>query len=719
MKTKARLIMLWYGSSVLLVALVGVWEILVLNLLQPEARQQISALLTPYQYWLAGPIFLLLALVVFGTKWLLEQFWMPLAQLREEAEVLASGNASRRLEPQGASTVQNLAKQINRLAEQTEAARHEVQTQIGQAKQAVERERNVMAVLIEELREGVIVCNRNGLVLLYNRSARSMLNPDSAPQNTSLLGLGKNIRDTLKAPLLEYTLQDLQERQQLGNAGLVQPFMLWQGANLLRIQLLGMLGQDHQFNGFILVCEDQTPRPQTHPLNLLEQETLEQRRTAIANIRATVETILDYPDMAVAQQQALLDLVQQQAVKLTELLEDRKLASSKELQHLCPLSTTSMHDWLTDLYRHGEPDSPYLLRYHDEGTVDQYANLNRFLLNKALRFLFERLQEELQLRTFDLRRAPFRSGQGTHQGEFAVVDLSWEGPMLSTEHLRAWLEHPLQTEAAESTITLLEIFQQHDIEAWFEENNDTGQHYLRLLFPATAAPPQGATSHIYLGSRPIFYDFDLFEKTGTDPELVHTRLSDVRYTIFDTETTGLDPSGGDEIISIGAIHIVNGKLLEHETFEQLINPQREISEASIEIHGIHPEQLVNKPTILQVLPRFQHFVEHTVLVGHNAAFDMRFLQLKEKKSGIRFLNPVLDTLLLSAVVHPNQDLHNLESIARRLNLEVEGRHTALGDAYLTGQILLRLLPLLAEKGIHTVAEAQAASRETFYARVKY
>lgn len=113
------------------------------------------------------------------------------------------------------------------------------------------------------------------------------------------------------------------------------------------------------------------------------------------------------------------------------------------------------------------------------------------------------------------------------------------------------------------------------------------------------------------------------------------------YTVFDTETTGLDPSKGDEIIQIGATRIVNGKLRRQECFEQLVDPQRPIPAASIPIHGIEPAMVAGQPTIDAVLPAFHAFAHDTVLVGHNAAFDMRFLELKEERTRVRFDQPVL------------------------------------------------------------------------------
>jgi DNA polymerase-3 subunit epsilon len=181
----------------------------------------------------------------------------------------------------------------------------------------------------------------------------------------------------------------------------------------------------------------------------------------------------------------------------------------------------------------------------------------------------------------------------------------------------------------------------------------------------------------------------------------------------------LNIRNADEMVALGAVRIVNGRLLESECFEQLVKPERLLSQDSIRIHGIQPEMLVGQPDIRQVLGFFQRFAEGTILVAHNAAFDMRLLQLQEERTGIRFGNPVLDTMLLSAVVHPAQDKHDLESIAERLGIIIMGRHTALGDAIGTAEVYLKLIPLLASMGIRTIKQAREASQKTYYARLKY
>jgi DNA polymerase-3 subunit epsilon len=86
---------------------------------------------------------------------------------------------------------------------------------------------------------------------------------------------------------------------------------------------------------------------------------------------------------------------------------------------------------------------------------------------------------------------------------------------------------------------------------------------------------------------------------------------------------------------------------------------------------------------------------------------------------VRFDQPVLDTLLLSAVLQPQQESHGLEAIAERFGVALVGRHTALGDAMLTAEIFVRMLPLLQAQGITTLGQALDASRQTYLARVAY
>ena len=217
----------------------------------------------------------------------------------------------------------------------------------------------------------------------------------------------------------------------------------------------------------------------------------------------------------------------------------------------------------------------------------------------------------------------------------------------------------------------------------------------------SAAPSASPVERI--APRPEFYDFELFRLAGTS--IADTPLRKMAFVVFDTETTGLDPEGGDELISIGAVRVVDGRLLTGETFEQLIDPERAIPPASIKFHGITGDMVAGQPTAREVLPRFKAFADDAVLVAYNIAFDMAFLAKREKEAGVAFDNPVLDALLLAAHIFPDQPDHSLSAMAHRLGVDVEGRHAALGDAFATARLWVKLLNMMEMRGISTFGQA--------------
>ena len=196
-------------------------------------------------------------------------------------------------------------------------------------------------------------------------------------------------------------------------------------------------------------------------------------------------------------------------------------------------------------------------------------------------------------------------------------------------------------------------------------------------------------------------------------EWLATPLDQIVFTVLDCETTGLHVEAGDRLSALGAVRVAGARVRADDTFDALVNPGRHIPESSTEFHGISDALVADAPAAAQVLPDFASYAADSVLVGHHLAFDLGFLAAPAADAGVALEPLTLDTMLLSAVLDPDPEArHGLDGVCARLGVDVIGRHTALGDALATAEVLVRMVPLLAARGIHTLGDARAAIAET-------
>jgi DNA polymerase-3 subunit epsilon len=423
--------------------------------------------------------------------------------------------------------------------------------------------------------------------------------------------------------------------------------------------------------------------------------------------------MIQFPEMENREKEDFLGIISSEVELVSRLLETELSRANHYSKSRWPLFPILATDFISSLRSESMAMANSTLDVADCDArcmirVDHYS------LVLALQFILECLQEEFNVQCHRIRlSAP---------GNLVQVDLMWDGPPIPIKTLRQWNERSLDLTKSGYPLSLKEIMLHHNAEIWpHEEIGEHSKNSLRLFLPRVHSQEKAEIRKVTVlpKNRPDFYDFDLFSQAGQTPEVEARLLGELTFTVFDTETTGLDPRGGDEIISIGAVRVVNGRLLHTETIHQLVDPKRTIPGQSIKYHGISDEMVKGKPTIDKVLPYFYRFSQNTVLVAHNAAFDMRMLQMKEKATGIHFINPVLDTMHLSAVLHPSHRDHDLDAIAQRLGVSIAKRHDALGDAITTGEVFLKMIPLLNKKGVYTLKDALTASQRTFYAKKKY
>ncbi len=724
-KIDPRLVLAVAASGLVMALWLVLMSAIVWSTLDAQERLAVGDVLAPRTVLVAMGWLLGLVLVAVTLHMLHRRYVGDPHRLIEKIRVVVTATTPQQLTARGTAEMQAMAQAVNELAAQRDQLRGDMAAQVAQASHSVQQEKNRLAALMAELNQSVVVCNRDGRILLYNQRARQQFRQISQgpglAAGAELIGIGRSIYAVFDQQLLAHALERIHQGMARGVASPSAQFVTTtQGGQLLRVQVAPVRAaaegdegeaQEPVVSGFVLMLDNVTASVEEEAArDQLLHGLTEGSRASLANIQAAVD-MLGYADLEPAMRERFLGVVRDEVGAMGRRITDLAQRATQRLKTRWPMEDMLGADLAAAAQRRiaAQCDRPVTLDTID-GSL--WLKVDSYTLLLALTYLAHRLVDEFDVRFLQLRL----QGTGTH----AQLDLVWSGQAMSNETVMSWEMDSMRFGSERSPLTVRDVVERHGGEMWFERERVRHQAFFRFMLPLASV--QGVVDAA-LGeseySRPEYYDFDLFKQADQGSALDDRPLSELAYTVFDTETTGLNPAGGDAIIQIGAARIVNGKLLRQECFEQLVDPGRGIPAASIPIHGITDDMVAGKPRIGEVLPVFHAFTQDTVLVAHNAAFDMRFLQLQEKATGVAFHQPVLDTLLLSAVVHPNQESHRLEAIAERFNVTVLGRHTALGDALVTAEIWLRLIPLLQAQGIHTLRQAREAAQKTYYARLKY
>ena len=177
-----------------------------------------------------------------------------------------------------------------------------------------------------------------------------------------------------------------------------------------------------------------------------------------------------------------------------------------------------------------------------------------------------------------------------------------------------------------------------------------------------------------------------------------------RFVVIDTETTGLDPIT-DRVVSLAAVPVSDGEVRRGDAREVLVNPGVAVPPAATAIHGLHDADVALGCTRDEALAELAPLFDGRVIVGHNVAFDLAFLGLEPP------VDNVIDTLAVSRLLWPGPGFgHSLDAVAARVGITPTNRHSALGDALATAEVLLACLPELRRRGLATPEQIAAAAR---------
>lgn len=548
---------------------------------------------------------------------------------------------------------------------------------VGAATEQAQRQKRRLEAVLRDLHQGVVICNLRHEVMLFNQRSLAMV------ADESLLGLGRSVFDLFMQESLQNGVARLIDRHQAAGGtsdGLSDQLVLepTEGTGHLVGRVALTLEGDKPV-GYVIVFDDVTAALDAGlARDRLLHDVAEDMRRGLATLTLAIDLL-----MADRQDEELASGIEAASISLNQALDRLDETATDVLAGAWPTSRVAAQDLLHAIAARLDPVPDQLgepLWLHCDGA--SIADLMVALIDR-------------------LRTAGYG---GTERllvgaaGRRAYLDFCWSGQAVPAEMLTGWLQEPV----TESGVTGNDVLFRHQTDVWSDLPKD-GEGRLRLVL---SVDPDEGDAPVAAGARPEFYDFDLFEAQPTEA-LMEMPLKRLSFIVFDTETTGLEPSRGDELISVAGVRVVNNRLLSGEIFDQLINPGRSIPPASTRIHHIRDDDVVDQPSAKIVLPRFHRYVGDSVLVAHNAAFDMTFLSKRQAEAGIRFDGPVLDTVLLAAHIFGARESLTLDALAERFLVEIpdNARHTALGDSLATGEVFLCLVALLEESGVVTLGDA--------------
>jgi len=549
-----------------------------------------------------------------------------------------------------------------------------------------------LETILMSLQEGILVCDDRARVVFYNPAARGVFHDNPA------LGIGRSLHLLVAAAPIENSLQILRQRrvrhQGPNDADSDVSFVCatQQGGMLgCRIRLLPELpGLSWSF---VLTCEDISRDVDARgQREHLLRATVKEMRVSLTGLGLSAESLEMLPD---------LDQARRTILERTILDDARRLIAQFELLARGVEEMESPRYLIRDIF---VEDLVACVAQRLEAQGIRLTVIGDPLWVKAdvhaLLFLLEFFALGIR-RSCGVAAIEIEALLGDKRVYFTFC---WKGPVVLQAEIQAWMTGLAEPFGGH---TVGEVLERLGSDVWSRSHETPG--FATLSFPVPSSPGQWGPPPPTLPARPVFVDLPWsagIEAAGGRESLP---LESLAFVVFDTETTGLAPTAGDEIVSLAGVKILGRGIVVGETFNRLVNPGRPIPQSSTRFHGITDEMVGDRPGIEEALRAFHAFVGDAVLVGHNAAFDLRFIRLKQERAGVSFQGPVLDTLALSRFLHDHTPAHSLDAVARRLGVEIRDRHTALGDALMTAEIFLKFLYLLQDRGVNTLGRALEVS----------
>ncbi len=455
-------------------------------------------------------------------------------RLAKEIDTITLASPSHRLKAHGIRGIEGVVQAVNRLADRYEQL-HLLKLKTHQpVRVAVEEQKNILAAVISELPEGVLACNAEGQILLFNRRAMKFLgigekvrtHADSTPDNGAVLG--QSIFTLIDKTLIEHALDEINERLKRNISNIASHFVIHKkNHHIIGAEIRPILNRLGQFTGFVLILSDITrQREADSRMDNLLQELTKSARSPLASIRAASEAMLEYPDIDSASLQQFKEIIHRESISISNTLGKMAGDYSVILQKQRSKVPMTVSD-LMDTIRRRAKNSLGIVVGGEKPPEKIWVRVDSYSIIVAILFVLNQLKSE--------------SGQCRFVSRFDIdpkfvhLDFLWAGQPIPAGVLRRLQEQRLSLGAENSPLTLNDVLNHHEAAVLSFGCEESLDHAcFRFILPAQKGrtPEMIKAITIMPETHAGLFNPELMSQPGQNPELDSRLLTELTYTVL-------------------------------------------------------------------------------------------------------------------------------------------------------------------------------------------
>jgi CBS domain-containing protein len=455
-------------------------------------------------------------------------------RLAKEIDAITFVNPSHRLMAHGIRGLEPLVQAVNRLADRHGQLHAMTSKKIKPANVGVEEEKNILAAVISELPQGILVCNADGKIFLFNRLAIKYLDiRGSQAVGSNLISaermvLGKSVSALIDKHLIEHALDEINERLKRKLSNVVSHFVIDGKENhIIGAEARPILNRLGQFSGFVLLFQDITKqREADNRMDALLQELTKSARSPLASIRAASEAMLEYPDIDSTSLQQFKEIIHKESITISNILSKMAGDYSVILQKQRTMVPMSVSD-LMDTIKRRAKDRLGIVVEGEKPSEKLWVRVDSYSIIVAILFVLNQLKNE---------SGHWHYGSRLKKHEkFVHLDFVWQGQPIRANVLRRMHEEHLIFEGEKSPLSLDEVLDHHETAVLsFGCEGSPNQSCFRFILPTQ----KGETPDII---EPItfipeihaeLFNPELMSQPGQNPELDNRLLTELTYTVL-------------------------------------------------------------------------------------------------------------------------------------------------------------------------------------------